>query len=149
MSRTARTSLVLAGAAAVVAAAALIAGGSNDGVRTTDDRVQEVAAGLRCPVCQNLSVADSPSRLAGEMRAEIEAKLDAGETPEQIHAFFVDRYGEWVLLAPTKRGLNLLPWAVPIVGILAGAAVWFSLVRRRPAEGRPPVDTRNPIEERP
>ena len=140
---------MLAGAVAVVVIAALVAGGSDDGARTADDRVQEVAAGLRCPVCQNLSVADSPSRLAGEMRAEIEAKLDAGQTPEQIRAFFVDRYGEWVLLAPTKRGLNLLPWAVPVVGVLAGAAAWFALVRRRPAGGRPPVDTRNPIKERP
>jgi cytochrome c-type biogenesis protein CcmH len=149
VSRTARTSLFLAGAVAVIVVAALAAGGSDDGVGTADDRVHEIAAGLRCPVCQNLSVADSPSRLAGEMRAEIATKLAAGQTPEQIRGFFVERYGEWVLLAPTKEGLNLLPWAVPVVGVLAGAAVWYSLVRRRPAPERSSVDARSPVEERP
>jgi cytochrome c-type biogenesis protein CcmH len=149
VSRTARTALLLAGAVAVIVVAAFAAGGSGDGVRTADDRVHEIAAGLRCPVCQNLSVADSPSRLAGEMRAEIADKLAAGQTPEQIRAFFVDRYGEWVLLAPTKEGLNLLPWAVPIVGLLAGAAIWFALVRRGPDRDRPAVEAGDPVGERP
>jgi cytochrome c-type biogenesis protein CcmH len=135
-----RTALLLAGAVAVIVVALFLAGGSDDSPRSADDRVHEIAAGLRCPVCQNLSVADSPSRLAGEMRAEIAAKLSAGESPEQIRAFFVDRYGEWVLLAPTKQGLNLLPWAVPIVGVIAGAAVWFALVRRRPGGQTPAVE---------
>ena len=149
MSRTVRTSLLLVGALAVIVVAVFAAGGSDEGVRTADDRVHEIAAGLRCPVCQNLSVADSPSRLAGEMRAEIASKLAAGESPEQIRAFFIDRYGEWVLLAPTKQGLNLLPWAVPIVGVITGAVVWFALVRRRPERDRPGVDAGSAVEERP
>lgn len=149
MNRTVRTGLFLVGAVVVIVVAALVAGGSDDGVRTADDRVHEIAAGLRCPVCQNLSVADSPSRLAGEMRAEIADKLAAGQTPEQIRAFFVDRYGEWVLLAPTKEGLNLLPWVVPIVGVLAGAGVWFLLVRRRPDRDRPAVEAGDPVGGRP
>lgn len=149
MSRPARTGLLLAGAVAVIVVAAFAAGGSDGGARTADDRVNEIAAGLRCPVCQNLSVADSPSRLAGEMRAEIAAKLGAGQTPDEIRAFFVDRYGEWVLLAPTKRGLNLLPWAVPVIGVLAGGAVWFALVRRRPSGERSAVGATTPVEERP
>lgn len=148
MSRTARASLLLAGAVAVIVIAALTGRGSDGGVRTADDRVHEIAAGLRCPVCQNLSVADSPSRLAGEMRAEIAAKLAAGRSPDEIRAFFVDRYGEWVLLAPTKRGLNLLPWAVPVIGVLAGAVVWVALVRRRPT-AEPPVEASIPGEGRP
>ncbi len=142
MSRTTRTWVLLGGAVAVIVVAALVSGGSGDGARTTDDRVQEIASGLRCPVCQNLSVADSPSRLAGEMRDEIEAKLASGQTPDQIRAFFVDRYGEWVLLAPTTRGLNLLPWAVPVIGVLVGAGLWFALVRRRP--GREPSAVEEP-----
>jgi cytochrome c-type biogenesis protein CcmH len=147
VSRTARTWWLLAGAVGVIAVAALVAGGSERDAPTAGDRVHEIAAGLRCPVCQNLSVADSPSRLAGEMRGEIAAKLAAGETPEEIRAFFVDRYGEWVLLAPTKRGLNLLPWAIPVIGVIAGAVLWFALVRRRPPEG--PAITGTPVEGRP
>jgi len=110
---------------------AVFASGGSDRPASVDDRVHEIGAGLRCPVCLNLSVADSPSPLAGEMRAEIEQQLRSGRSPEQVRAFFVDRYGEWILLSPTRRGLNLLPWAIPIVGLLVGAAVWFGLVRRR------------------
>lgn len=127
-----RATLLLAGAAVVVAVALLLAPSPDPGPRTTDDRVQEIASGLRCPVCTNLSVADSPSRLAGEMRAEIAARTRSGETDDEIRAFFVDRYGEWVLLEPTRRGLNLLPWALPAVGVVVGVGVWAALVRRRP-----------------
>ena len=82
------------------------------------------------------------------MRAEIAAELAEGQTSEQIRAFFVDRYGEWVLLAPTKEGLNLLPWAVPIVGVVAGAALWFALVRRRPERDGRAGEAADPVEER-
>jgi cytochrome c-type biogenesis protein CcmH len=127
-----RTTLLLAGAVVVVAAAVLLAASPDEGPRTTNDRVQDVASGLRCPVCLNLSVADSPSRLAGEMRAEIASRARAGQTDEQIRAFFVERYGEWVLLEPTRRGLNLLPLVLPVAGVVIGLGVWFALVRRRP-----------------
>jgi cytochrome c-type biogenesis protein CcmH len=129
--------LLLAAAAAVVVLAAVFAPGGGGGA-TLDDRVREIASGLRCPVCQNLSVADSPSRLAGEMRSEIAAQLEAGRTPDEVQAFFVDRYGEWVLLSPTREGLNLLPWLVPIVGVLVGVGVWALVLRRRsPRESGP------------
>lgn len=133
MTARSRAWLVLGGAVVVVALAVLVASGGSKRPTTIDDRVHEIASGLRCPVCQNLSVADSPSRLAGEMRSEIQTQLREGDTPEEIRAFFVARYGEWILLAPTRRGLNLVPWLVPIIGLLAGAAIWAWLVRRRVA----------------
>jgi len=125
-----RSFVVLAAASAVVALAVLFASGGSDGNRTLDERVHEIGAGLRCPVCLNLSVADSPSKLAGEMRTEIETQLRAGRSPEQIRAFFVDRYGDWILLSPPPHGWNLVPWAVPVVGLLAGVTLWVVLVRR-------------------
>jgi cytochrome c-type biogenesis protein CcmH len=131
MSPGRRSALLLVAALAVVGLAALLASGGSDEPRTLDDRVHEIASGLRCPVCQNLSVADSPSRLAGEMREEIESQLQGRRSPEQVRAYFVERYGEWVLLAPSRRGLNLLPWLVPVIGVLAGVAIWVSLFRRR------------------
>ena len=131
MSGRARTLGVLVAAVAVVGLAVVFASGRPDPAGSIDDRVHEIGAGLRCPVCLNLSVADSPSKLAGEMRAEIETQLRSGRSPEQVRAFFVDRYGEWILLAPTRRGLNILPWAIPIVGLLVGAALWIGFVRRR------------------
>ena len=95
-----------------------------------EDRVREIAAQLRCPVCQNLSVADSPSELANQMRGVIRERLQAGQTQEQIQAYFVEKYGEWVLLAPAKTGFNLLAWGLPFVGVLAGGALVAVLVRR-------------------
>jgi cytochrome c-type biogenesis protein CcmH len=126
-----RAAVLLALVVTVVAATVLAARDSGS-VATVDERTHQIAAGLRCPVCLNLSVADSPSRLAGEMRDEIASRVRSGQTDEQIRAFFVDRYGEWVLLEPTRSGLNLLPWALPVTAVAAGLAVWFSLVRRRP-----------------
>lgn len=134
MSGRGRLWLALAAAVVVVALAAVFAPGGRGG-DTPDERVRDIASELRCPVCQNLSVADSPSRLAGEMRSEIESQLEAGRTPDEVRAFFVERYGEWVLLAPTREGLNLLPWLVPVVGVVLGVGLWVYVLRRRPARG--------------
>lgn len=139
MSGRGRLWLLLGGAVLVVALAAVVAPGS-DRASTLDDRVRGIASGLRCPVCQNLSVADSPSALAREMRSEIAGRLEAGATADEVRAFFVQRYGEWVLLEPTREGLNLLPWLVPVVGVLIGAVLWVVLMRRRaPAEPEEPT----------
>ena len=126
--------LLAIGAAVIVFAVALaVAGGSDGAGASIDARTQAIAAGLRCPVCQNLSVADSPSQLAGEMRTEIADRLRAGATDDEIRAYFVQRYGEWVLLEPPKRGFDLIPWLVPVVGLLVGVGIWFALVRPRSA----------------
>jgi cytochrome c-type biogenesis protein CcmH len=124
--------VLIAVAVAVAIGATIVAGRHDPGSETVADRARDVAAGLRCPVCLNLSVADSPSRLAGQMRAAIASRVRSGETDEEIRVYFVDRYGEWILLEPTRRGLNLLPWALPVVALVAGLALWLALVRRRP-----------------
>lgn len=95
-----------------------------------DERVRLVAAQLRCPVCQNLSVADSPSEMARQMRDLIRDQLQAGKTPEEIKAYFVSKYGDWILLSPRPRGLNLVIWVGPFAGALAGLAVAVVAVRR-------------------
>lgn len=97
--------------------------------------VHEVASQLRCVVCQNLSVADSPSEMANQMRDIVRQRLAAGETPEQVIQYFVDRYGEWILLSPAPHGLNLLVWVAPAIAVLTGLAVVAWLIRRwtRPA----------------
>src|SRR5574341_547112 len=82
-----------------------------------EDQVREIASGLRCVVCQNLSVADSPSELAKEMRNLVRDLVLQGKTREEIQAYFVSRYGEFVLLAPPKRGFNLLVWVLPFVAL--------------------------------
>jgi cytochrome c-type biogenesis protein CcmH/NrfF len=99
-------------------------------------RTRAVASMLRCPVCQGESIQDSPSELAREMRAVVRDQLAEGKTEAEVKAFFVEGYGEWVLLAPPARGFNLLLYILPGVALVAGGtAVGFmarSWFRRGP-----------------
>src|SRR5204863_213245 len=97
----------------------------------SESEVHEVAGGLRCVVCQNLSVADSPSEMARQMRAIVRERLEAGESPGEVVQYFVDRYGEWILLSPRRSGFNLLVWAAPLVAVAVGLAIVSVLVRPR------------------
>jgi cytochrome c-type biogenesis protein CcmH len=92
-----------------------------------EDRTREIASELRCVVCQNLSVADSPSEMAQQMRTIVREQLEAGKSPQEIKDFFVSKYGEWVLLKPKTSGVSLLLWVLPYVALLIGivAALWF------------------------
>jgi cytochrome c-type biogenesis protein CcmH len=107
-------------------------------------RVREVASELRCPVCQGLSIQDSPSELAQSMRAVVREQLAAGKTPEEVKAHFVAGYGEWVLLRPRATGFNLAVYILPMVALLAGAILLIVLARRwsekTPAEEAPAED---------
>jgi cytochrome c-type biogenesis protein CcmH len=95
-----------------------------------DEQTQNIAKELRCVVCQNLSVADSPSEMAQQMRGVVREQLEAGKTPEEIKDFFVSKYGEWVLLTPKTQGFSLLVWLLPFVVLAVGLALGFWLVRR-------------------
>jgi cytochrome c-type biogenesis protein CcmH len=115
------------------------------GAAQVDERVvHDVAAQLRCVVCQSLSVADSPSETANQMRQIIRERLAAGESPEQVREYFVQKYGPWILLSPPKEGFNLLVWVAPFAGIAAGLVLVALALRRwsrRPAAAPPaPVD---------
>jgi len=90
-----------------------------------------VASTLRCPVClQGESIQDSPSDLALLMRAVVRDKLRAGNTPDQVKAYFVSKYGEWILLDPTMTGLNILLYVIPVLLVVGGLALVAILVRR-------------------
>ena len=107
---------------------------------TVDENVvRAIAAELRCVVCQSLSVADSPSETAHQMRGIIRERLATGDTPDQVKAYFVEKYGPWILLAPPARGFDLLVWVLPFVGLAAGIAVVVFLVRSWSRRGRAPA----------
>ena len=93
-------------------------------------RTAAVAATLRCPVCQGESIQDSPSALAQQMRAVVRDRLRAGNTPDEVRAYFVSRYGEWILLEPTMTGLNILLYVLPVLLVVGGLALVAFLVRR-------------------
>ena len=101
-----------------------------------DDQARAIAQELRCVVCQNLSVADSPSEMAQQMRGIIRQQLTEGKNPQQIKDFFVSKYGEWVLLAPTTQGFSLLVWVLPFVVLITGVASGLWFIRRWSAKKR-------------
>jgi cytochrome c-type biogenesis protein CcmH len=104
-----------------------------------EDRTREISTELRCVVCQNLSVADSPSEMAQQMRAIVREQVQAGKTAEQIKEFFVSKYGDWVLLRPKTTGVSALLWILPYVVLICGiiAALWFI---RRWTKNKPPAE---------
>jgi cytochrome c-type biogenesis protein CcmH len=109
-----------------------------------DDQTRAVATELRCVVCQNLSIADSPSEMAQQMRAIVREQLQAGKSPDEIKAFFVSKYGEWVLLKPKTTGFSALLWILPYAVLVLGvsAALWF--VRRWMIKKKTAAPTANP-----
>jgi cytochrome c-type biogenesis protein CcmH len=105
-------------------------------VNVDDPRVYDVASQLRCVVCLNLSVADSPSEMANQMRGVVRERLAAGDSPEQVIQYFVDKYGEWILLKPRRQGFNWLVWLAPAIAVAVGLTVVAFVVRRWTRAGR-------------
>lgn len=93
-------------------------------------RVRAVAAELRCPVCQGESILDSPAELAQQMKGVVRDQLREGRTPDEIKAYFVARYGEWILLRPAMKGLNIALYVFPVLVVIGGLALVAMLVRR-------------------
>ncbi|HUG39978.1 MAG TPA: cytochrome c-type biogenesis protein [Longimicrobiales bacterium] len=121
---------LLAGPAYTAAAQESTAGSPSAAEAALEARTVRVASSLRCPVCQGLSIEDSPSPLAIQMKDLIRSQLAAGRSEEEVTAYFVSRYGEWVLLEPPAAGFNLVVYLLPLVAFLAGAAVIALAVRR-------------------
>lgn len=110
-----------------------------------DRAVREVAQSLRCAVCQNENVYDSNSQLAQQMRDLIRERLARGESPEAVKAYFVSKYGDYILLEPRKQGLNWILWLLPFAGLGAGALLLLGLlVRWRRATQEPPSPPPDP-----
>jgi len=87
---------------------------------TRAEQARQIASELRCPDCQALSVAESETASAANIRREIAEQLAAGRTSEQVRAFFVARYGDWILLAPTSP----FAWWIPVVAVVAGIGLF-------------------------
>jgi cytochrome c-type biogenesis protein CcmH len=106
-----------------------------------DRKVLDIAAGLRCAVCQNQPVSESNSDLARDMRVLIREKVQAGQSREQIVDYFVARYGDYVLMKPPTEGAGLPLWLLPlaILAVLAISALVF--IRRRMGALLPPPAT--------
>jgi cytochrome c-type biogenesis protein CcmH len=85
---------------------------------------------LRCLTCQNQSIADSNAGQAQAMRVEVRERIAAGDSPDEVRAFFVERYGDWVSFVPPAREDTALLWASPLLFLLLGAALVARRFRR-------------------
>jgi cytochrome c-type biogenesis protein CcmH len=94
-----------------------------------DQRAHRIETGLRCPVCQGLSVADSHSSTSLAIADDVHRRVLAGQSDAQIRGYYVTRYGRWILLSP-GGGLGLVAWGLPIVA-LAAAVLAVALTLRR------------------
>ena len=100
---------------------------------TQAELAHQIAGELRCPDCQGLSVADSPSGSATEIRTQVDQLLARGLSADQVRSHFVDRYGEWILLAPRAPIAWLLPGVVVLLGLAALTAwIWRGATRPTP-----------------
>lgn len=107
-----------------------------------DRKVLDIAAELRCTVCQNQPVSESNSDLARDMRTVIREHLVAGRSREEIIQYFVERYGDYVLLKPADRGAGRLLWVAPIAllaGLGAFGLMWLRKRRKATAPAPQPV----------
>ena len=98
-----------------------------------DQRTNEVAGLLRCPVCQGMSVADSPSTVALDMKHQVRELLAQGYTQEQILGYFEHSYGQFVLLKPKTP----LVWILPVIALILGAAIVVFKLRKLEAAPEP------------
>ncbi|MDX1662773.1 MAG: cytochrome c-type biogenesis protein CcmH [Candidatus Promineifilaceae bacterium] len=100
----------------------------------TDDEVNEVARDLYCPTCENRSVDVCPTDVCADWREDIRQQLAAGRSESEIHAYFAERYGNSVLAAPPREGINWLAWIVPIVVVVVGALLFGRYLKGLRAE---------------
>lgn len=116
----------------IVLVALVIGTRPDDTPRTNEDRAHALADGLKCPTCRSQSVADSDAPVSKEIRAEINRRIESGDTDEEIREYLVDQFGEDVVLTPSASGVTGLVWVLPVVLLIAGgAALGFAFRRWR------------------
>lgn len=128
----------------LLAVAASLAGAGQAPDTATDPaleaRVNEVAAELRCLVCQNQSLADSHAPLAIDLKNQVREQLQAGHSAQEVVDYMTARYGDFVRYRPPLKPSTLLLWAGPLLLVLAGVAgLWCALARQQRAQAAEPA----------
>ena len=98
----------------------------------------DIAKDLRCTVCQNQPVSESNADLAHDMRQIIREQIKAGKSRQEIIQYFVDRYGDYVLMKPPKQGAGEVVWLAPVVLLAIIGVSGFLYLRHRLRPSLPP-----------
>ena len=125
--------LILAGAGSVGAAEDVQTFSSDE----KRQRLHELVAELRCPKCQNQTLADSNSPIAQDLRGEIYRMLEDGKTDSEIVGFLVARYGEFVMYRPPVKNTTLILWLTPLLLVVIGIGVLWRVNRRQSMAAQP------------
>ncbi len=125
----------IAGWVITLALAGVVIAGFVMGDPTPEDRVASLGAAIKCPVCQGEAIIDSPSPTAAAMMEALEEKVAAGETDQQIVAYFQGRFGDGIYLDPPFEGKTVVVWLAPVIAVAAG--LWMIARRRRKPEPIP------------
>ena len=106
-----------------------------------DRQMLEIARELRCAVCQNQPISESDADLARDMREIIREQLMAGKSRADVLQYFVDRYGNYVLMNPPVAGPGRLLWLLPaMIAVILAAAAFFYLKHRQGRSLPPPPE---------
>ena len=116
---------------ALVAMLALLATSPSWCDDALDTRLKSLENELRCLVCQNQTLAESNAPLAEDLRKEVRDLATGGRSDDEIRAYLVARYGDFVLYRPPVKSTTYVLWFGPFVLLVAGAVVWWRLSRRR------------------
>jgi cytochrome c-type biogenesis protein CcmH len=123
--------ILIAIALLILAAAVVFAARPHEA--TADERIDQITTELRCPVCQGLSVKDSTSETARQMRDLVAQRVHEGKTDAQIEAEFRAAYGDWIFLSPALTSWSGLVWLAPVVALAAGFVLVSGRLRRTDA----------------
>ena len=101
--------------------------------QTLEHRARAISGGVRCMVCQNENIDDSNAPLAKDLRLLVRERLKKGDSDDQVRAYLVARYGDFVLLKPPLRPYTLILWITPVLVLLGAAGFTLARMRARTA----------------
>lgn len=103
-------------------------------------RARAIEDVLKCPVCRSQSIRQSRSFMADDMRRKVRQLVAEGKSDQEIRDYFVERYGQYIVLAPPKSGFNLTAWLLPFFVVAVGAVGLFVAARRWSRDEEPVED---------
>lgn len=109
-----------------IALAAVVVVGLIQGDRTDEDRARSIGSRVKCPVCQGVAIADSPSETARAMMDVVEERVADGWSDDQIIDYFSERYTDSIVIDPPFSGNTLLVWLLPALAVVAGIFMIFT-----------------------
>jgi len=125
----------LLAAVVTVGLAVIVVIGLVQGDKSDEDRARAIGSRVKCPVCQGVAIADSPSETARAMMDVVEERIADGWSDNQIIDYFSERYTDSIVIDPPFAGNTLLVWLIPMLAVVAGGFMIFT--RRKPPTAKP------------